>query len=69
MMLAKSLDFERKKEYILTMKASDSVHEARTTLTVIVVDDNDNAPVFRQQSYSAVLPEKTPEGYRVIQGV
>ena len=66
-MLAKPLDYERKKEYLLTIKASDSVHEARTTLTVKVVDENDNAPVFRQQSYSTTLPEKTVPGYRVIQ--
>ena len=66
-MLAKTLDYERKKEYLLTIKASDSVHEARTTLTVRVVDENDNAPVFRQQSYSTTLPEKTVPGYRVVQ--
>ena len=66
-MLAKPLDFERKKEYLLAIKASDSVHEARTTLTVRVVDENDNAPVFRQQSYATTLPEKTVAGYRVIQ--
>ena len=66
-MLAKTLDYERKKQYLLAIKASDSVHEARTTLTVNVVDENDNAPVFRQQSYSTTLPEKTVPGYRVVQ--
>ena len=39
------------------MEASDTAHIARTTITVEVIDENDNAPVFSHQAYQVTLPE------------
>lgn len=49
------LDHEQRSRYALTVRASDSRHEAEANLTVIVEDINDNAPVFSQGLYQ-VLP-------------
>lgn len=57
--LREYLDYESKQEYQLIIMASDSPHVVRTTLTIRVVDVNDNAPVFQQPSYYAALPGKT----------
>lgn len=56
--LGKKLDYESKKEYKLTIMASDTAHVAQTSLTIQVTDVNDNAPVFWQPSYQASLPGK-----------
>uniref|UniRef100_A0A182J8X2 Cadherin domain-containing protein n=1 Tax=Anopheles atroparvus TaxID=41427 RepID=A0A182J8X2_ANOAO len=55
--LIKSLDYEDRHEFSLRLLASDSAHVARTTLTVRVLDVNDNAPVFQQISYQALLSD------------
>ena len=36
-------------------------------VTVYIMDDNDHAPVFEKQSYSAEIPEQSPPGTVVIQ--
>lgn len=54
--LGKKLDYETKKEYKLTIMASDTAHTATTSLTIQVTDVNDNAPVFWQPSYQASMP-------------
>lgn len=53
--LIRPLDYEDRHEFLLRLLASDSAHVARTTLTVRVVDVNDNAPVFQQITYHAML--------------
>ncbi|XP_074037726.1 dachsous cadherin-related 1 isoform X2 [Leptinotarsa decemlineata] len=55
--LKKSLDFELWQECKLEIVASDTAHVAHTTLTIKVLDVNDNAPVFLQASYVASLPD------------
>uniref|UniRef100_T1ING2 Cadherin domain-containing protein n=1 Tax=Strigamia maritima TaxID=126957 RepID=T1ING2_STRMM len=64
--LSQLLDHEAKSQYRLTVEASDTTHVARTTLIVNVVDENDNPPVFSQQSYQVTLSEMTEPGYAVI---
>ena len=49
--LARSLDRETEDGYTLELEATDTVYTATTTLEIIVTDENDNAPVFRQESY------------------
>ncbi|XP_053677409.1 protein dachsous [Anopheles nili] len=55
--LIRSLDYENRQEFQLRLLASDSAHVARTTLTVRVIDVNDNAPIFQQITYHAVVSE------------
>lgn len=57
--LREQLDYETKQEYQLIVMASDSVHVVQTTLTIRVLDVNDNAPVFQQPAYHVALPGKT----------
>ncbi|XP_037958849.1 protein dachsous [Teleopsis dalmanni] len=59
--LKRQLDYEQQQEYQLEIIASDAAHEARTTLTVRVGDENDNAPQFQAQqppAYFAALPDQ-----------
>lgn len=56
----KSLDFERLKSYSLTIQAEDSgenVLFATTTVTVTVLDVNDNTPVFLDSPYIGFVRE------------
>uniref|UniRef100_A0A1I8QEZ8 Cadherin domain-containing protein n=1 Tax=Stomoxys calcitrans TaxID=35570 RepID=A0A1I8QEZ8_STOCA len=55
--LKRHLDYEQQQEYELEIIASDAAHEARCTLTVRVGDENDNAPIFEQPAYFALLPD------------
>lgn len=56
--LKKELDYETRQEYQLKIIASDSKHMAQSTLTIRIVDVNDNVPVFQQPAYHALLPGK-----------
>jgi len=49
--LARRLDYETRKRYIVGLQASDGIHTKTTSQEVIVVDENDHAPMFVQQSY------------------
>ncbi|KAK2908823.1 hypothetical protein Q8A67_004660 [Cirrhinus molitorella] len=55
----KSLDYEDQTVYTLRVEASDSVHQTEAELSIQVLDVNDNPPVFSQESYKVVLPERT----------
>ncbi|XP_049536500.1 protein dachsous [Anopheles darlingi] len=57
--LTKPLDYEERHEFVLRLLASDSAHVARTSLTVRVLDVNDNAPIFQQITYHAMLSDAT----------
>ncbi|XP_018787095.1 PREDICTED: protein dachsous isoform X1 [Bactrocera latifrons] len=59
--LRRHLDYEDQQEHQLEIIASDAAHEVRTTLTVRVSDENDNAPIFDAQlppAYAATLPDQ-----------
>jgi protocadherin-16/23 len=64
-LLNQMLDFETQREYELKILASDTAHIAGTTLTVRVIDVNDNAPIFDSPAYYAVLPGKL-KGIKII---
>jgi len=53
--LARRLDFEGRRSYELRVRASDAAHAVLTSLTVHVTDENDNTPMFEQQSYEVAL--------------
>ncbi|KAM6270168.1 protocadherin-23 [Porphyrio hochstetteri] len=51
------LDFEEANTYKLRIIVSDSVHKTEAELTILVLDVNDNPPMFTQDSYQVSLPE------------
>ncbi|XP_009578906.1 PREDICTED: protocadherin Fat 4-like, partial [Fulmarus glacialis] len=65
-----SPDYETTNKYSLTVNAvnnkSAPFHQATTHVTVLVIDVNDNAPVFAQNSYSASINMINPVGAHVI---
>ncbi|XP_075004052.1 protocadherin Fat 4-like [Calonectris borealis] len=65
-----SPDYETVNKYSLTVNAvnnkSAPFHQATTHVTVLVIDVNDNAPVFSQNSYSASINMINPVGAHVI---
>uniref|UniRef100_A0A673ADD8 Protocadherin-15 n=1 Tax=Sphaeramia orbicularis TaxID=375764 RepID=A0A673ADD8_9TELE len=59
------LDRELRSQYDLVVEASDgAVYPRRTTLTVSVqvIDIDDNSPVFSKQTYIVNVPENSPVG-------
>ncbi len=56
-LLAKMLDWERKKEYNLTISISDGVHTIYTQLYVSVIDINDHRPEFTEPLYQVDISE------------
>lgn len=61
--LTQSLDFEQVTSYSRTLVATDSGNpplSSLASLSVTVLDENDNAPEFSQTSYSVSVPEDTP---------
>ena len=57
------LDFETDTRHILTAEAFNPFSEsfsATATVTIIVMDENDNAPIFQQTSYQFNVTEDTP---------
>lgn len=63
------LDRELQSQYGLVVEASDgAVDPRRTTLTlsIQVLDIDDNSPVFSQQNYVVNVPENSPVGTVVL---
>ncbi|XP_017293900.1 protocadherin-15-like isoform X3 [Kryptolebias marmoratus] len=64
------LDREVRGHYFLVVEASDGAEvprKSRLTLSVTVLDVDDNSPVFSQQSYSVNLPENSPKDTVILQ--
>ncbi|XP_040903623.1 protocadherin beta-15-like [Toxotes jaculatrix] len=69
LVLDKELDREEQQELRLLLTAVDGGSPQRTgtaTVHVTVLDANDNAPVFSQNVYEAILPEDSPLGTVVV---
>uniref|UniRef100_A0A8B9G2M9 Cadherin domain-containing protein n=2 Tax=Amazona TaxID=12929 RepID=A0A8B9G2M9_9PSIT len=69
LVLAKALDREEAAFYELVLKASDSGEPARTgtaRIRVMVLDANDNAPVFSQAEYTVRVAENVPVGSLLV---
>lgn len=62
------LDFELKKQYELTIRATDSVSGvfAEVIASIRVEDVNDCAPEFSQDSYNVSVSEAAPFGTSIL---
>ncbi|KAJ8953022.1 hypothetical protein NQ318_015384 [Aromia moschata] len=68
--IADMLDYERAKDYFLTIQAVDGGTPPLSnvaTANITVTDCNDNAPVFTQVSYSARIREDAEIGDKILQ--
>lgn len=63
------LDYETTQYYRLTVKATDTLTGAKSEVDVdiVVLDVNDNPPLFQNTSYSSVLAENSMIGMTVLQ--
>ncbi|KAK1343392.1 LOW QUALITY PROTEIN: hypothetical protein QTO34_016172 [Cnephaeus nilssonii] len=69
LVLEQALDREEKKVHKLVLIASDGgdpVHSGNLYIQVIVLDANDNPPVFTQPEYRVSVPENLPVGTRLL---
>ncbi|KAH8322014.1 hypothetical protein KR059_000394 [Drosophila kikkawai] len=68
--LKQPLDFESRPSYIMTISASDSALDNRlsslATISINVIDIQDQPPVFTNAPYSATVPENTPAGVSIL---
>lgn len=68
--LKKQLDYESKSSYVLTLMARDNAIEnqltAYATVSINVIDVQDQAPIFLNPPYSAIVNENTPQGVAVL---
>lgn len=69
--LEKSLDRERQDLYSIRIKATDRAGadgslSTQVDLTIVVLDVNDNPPVFQKQDYAATVPEDVTVGTEVL---
>uniref|UniRef100_A0A3B4YKK3 FAT atypical cadherin 3 n=1 Tax=Seriola lalandi dorsalis TaxID=1841481 RepID=A0A3B4YKK3_SERLL len=64
-----ALDYETMQYYRLTVKATDTLTGAKSEVDVdiVVLDVNDNPPLFQNNSYATVLPENSMIGTTVLQ--
>lgn len=68
--VADILDFERARDYFLTIQAVDGGTPPLSnlaTLNVSITDSNDNTPIFTQNTYSARIREDAQIGDKIIQ--
>ncbi|XP_036069767.1 protocadherin gamma-A11 isoform X8 [Oryzias melastigma] len=69
MVLHTPLDREKQEEHKLTLIALDGGSPQKSgsvKINVEVLDANDNAPVFSQSVYRAVVPENAPKGTAIL---
>ncbi|XP_054751092.2 cadherin EGF LAG seven-pass G-type receptor 2-like [Lytechinus pictus] len=67
--LQNGLDFETTRSYRLSIRAQDSGNPPRentTTVTVTVIDVNDNKPQFTQNVYQGIVREDVDVGYSIL---
>ncbi|XP_077902637.1 protocadherin alpha-C1 isoform X4 [Ictidomys tridecemlineatus] len=70
LVLEKALDREQLATHLLVLTAQDGglpVRSADAQVTIIVVDTNDNAPVFERSVYRTKVPETAPNGTVLFQ--
>ena len=67
---SQNLDYENANErkFLLLVEAKEPAGKlsSTATVTVEVLDLNDNAPQFPKNSYTAIVSEAAPEGFEVI---
>ncbi|KAK6173109.1 hypothetical protein SNE40_016628 [Patella caerulea] len=65
-LLARTVNWEKKSSYNLTVCATDGIHTNCTSVYVKVIDVNDNEPVFSQNTYLAEISESAKVGQSVL---
>lgn len=68
--VADTLDFERARDYFLTIRAVDMGIPPLSNLATVnisVIDSNDNQPIFTQSSYTARIREDSAIGDKILQ--
>ncbi|CAH0714413.1 unnamed protein product, partial [Brenthis ino] len=69
--ISKALDRETMDRYVLSIMAHDSgqdvILSSSTTITVDVLDENDNAPIFTQSQMNVSVLETEPVNKKIIQ--
>lgn len=60
------MDWEKKREYNITIGISDGVHAITTQLLISVIDINDNRPEFSEPVYTVTVTENTAEGTEIL---
>ena len=53
-------------QVVATEVIDSSPQSGSTFVSVAVINENDNAPVFVNQSYAATIPENAPAGIFVV---
>lgn len=71
LILEKSLDREVQDTYQIRIKATDRAGadgslSTEVDLTIVVLDANDNPPVFQKQDYAVTVPEDVTVGTEVL---
>ncbi|NWS78675.1 PCDG2 protein, partial [Crotophaga sulcirostris] len=69
LVLSKALDREEASLHELVLRAMDGGEPSRTgtaRIRVVVLDTNDNAPVFSQEEYTVRVSEDVPVGFTVV---
>ncbi|XP_047209237.1 protocadherin gamma-A11-like isoform X10 [Girardinichthys multiradiatus] len=69
MVLHTLLDREKQEEHRLTLTALDGGNPQKSgsvKINVVVLDANDNAPVFSQSVYRVIVPENAPQGTSIV---
>ncbi|XP_076595424.1 protocadherin gamma-A11-like isoform X14 [Chaetodon auriga] len=69
MVLHTSLDREKQEEHKLTLTAFDGGNPQKSgsvKINVVVLDANDNAPVFSQSGYTVTVPENASRGTVIL---
>uniref|UniRef100_A0A8C2M3D3 Protocadherin gamma subfamily C, 5 n=1 Tax=Cricetulus griseus TaxID=10029 RepID=A0A8C2M3D3_CRIGR len=69
LVLEQPLDREKESVHDLILTALDGgnpIHSSTVHISVIVLDANDNAPLFTQSEYRVSVPENTPVGARIL---
>lgn len=67
--LMKPLDFEMRSSYVLTLMAADKAANPLTalaTISVTIIDVQDQPPIFQNAPYSATIPENYPSDSSIL---
>lgn len=61
------IDREEQDKFVFQVFANDGSYETQVPVTIDVIDQNDNSPVFTQESYVVTIPFGSQAGRTVIQ--
>lgn len=63
------LDRETQDQYVLKVSANDSAWTISTDVTIVIIDANNNSPIFSEKVYSTVVSETKDKDVFVLQVV